>query len=49
MDQWGYTWTSKAEKKKEEEKPPTSLVMTASLGFADVMPELCLKDLFERG
>lgn len=42
-----YKWTSKDEKK--EEKPPTSLIMTVSLGFADVMAELSLKDLFERG
>lgn len=35
--------------KKEEKKSPTSLVMSVSLGFADVRPELRLKDSFERG
>ncbi|KAJ7421949.1 hypothetical protein BTVI_16214 [Pitangus sulphuratus] len=38
MNQYVYACSSKEEKKKEE-KPPTSLVMTVSLGFADVMPQ----------
>lgn len=42
-----YKWTSKDEKK--EEQPPTSLVMTVSVGFVDVMAELSLKIYLKEG